>query len=175
MVDQPRAPVPVDEVGVRDGPVRVRDERVQPDDIGRHGRVDDRRGGRVERQGAGQEVEAEVDATAPVDEVLQLLVGLGVAEPGIDIDEHEVRHRQTQRTGDLAGQPFRHQRARSLARAVELHHVQAIVVRLDETGQRAALTQRRHIAGRGDVARFGHRAGVYRPGRRVQERIGLGG
>ena len=35
-------------------------------------------------QGAGQEIEPEVEAAAPMHEVLQLLVGLGIAEARID-------------------------------------------------------------------------------------------
>ena len=51
------------------------------------------RGGRVERQGAGQEVEPEVAPGAGPDEVVDLLVGLGVAQARVDLDRDEVRAR----------------------------------------------------------------------------------
>ena len=140
--------------------VRVGHERVEPDEIGGERRIHVRPRGRVERQRSGQEVEPEVEATAVPDEVLQLLVGLGVAEAGVDVDDDDLGHRQADRTGDLPGQPFGHERARALARAAELHDIQPIVIRLDEPGQRATLAQRRDVAGRRDMAHIGHRAGV---------------
>ena len=114
----------------------------------------------VEGQGAGQEVEPEVEAAAALDEVLQLLVGFGVAEAAVDVDRDELGHRQPERPADLAGEPLGDERARTLAGAAELHDVQAVVVGLDEARQRAALAQGRDVAGGGHVARFGHRAGV---------------
>ena len=95
-----------------------------------------------------------------MDELLQLLVRLGVAEAAVHVDRDDLGHRQPERPADLAGQPFGHERARTLAGGPELHHVQAVVVRLDEARQRPALAQGRDVAGGGHVARFGHRAGV---------------
>ncbi len=86
------------------------------------------------------------------DEVVDLLVRLGVAEGGIDLDAHQVGHGQADRPAELAGEPFGDQRARALAGATELDDVQPVVVRLDEAGQRPTLAQGRHVAGGDDGA-----------------------
>ena len=53
------------------------------------------------------------------------------------------------RACQLAGQPLRDEGTRALPGATELDDVEPVVVRLDQTGQRAALAQGRHVA-RGD-------------------------
>ena len=53
---------------------------------------------------------------------------------------------------DLAGDELGDQRLRSLPGAAELEHVHAVVVGLDDRGQRAALAQRRDVARGGDGA-----------------------
>ena len=144
--------MPDEQVRVLRRAVGVRDERVEPDDVGREVGVDHlarRRRGRVERQRAGQEVHPEVQPAALPDQVVDLLVGLGVAERRVDLDPDEVGHGQADRACQLAGQPLRDERARPLPGAAELDDVQPVVVRLDEAGQRAALAQGRHVA-RGD-------------------------
>ena len=103
----------------------------------------------AERQRTGQEVHPQVQAVAGPDEVVDLLVRLGVAERAGDLDADQVRHGQADRPADLAGEPLGDQRARTLAGPAELDHVEPVIVGLDESGQRAALTQRRHVA-RGD-------------------------
>ena len=72
---------------------------------------------------------------------------------------HELGHRQAERARQLAGDHLGDERLRALAGAAELHDVQAVVVGLDEAGQRAALAQRRHVARGGDAAQ---RAGASR-------------
>ncbi len=134
------------------GAVGVGHEGVEPDDVGREVGIDDvarRRRGRVERQRAGQEVHPEVQPAARADQVVDLLVGLGVAERRVELDADEVGHGQADRACQLAGQPLGDEGTRALAGAAELDDVQAVVVRLDEAGQRAALAQGRHVA-RGD-------------------------
>ena len=107
------------------------------------------RGG-IECQRAGQEVHPEVGARARADEVVDLLVGLGVAKRGVHLDATRSG------TGSPIARPISpashlgDERARSLARSAELHDVQAVVVRLDEPGQRAALAQWHDVAGRDD-------------------------
>ena len=54
------------------------------------------------------------------DEVVDLLVGLGVAERRVHLDRDEVRHRQSDGPSELARQPFGDERARSLAGARNL-------------------------------------------------------
>ena len=70
----------------------------------------------------------------------------GVAEGRVELDAHEVRHVQPDGPCQLAGQPLGDEGPRSLAGAAELDDVQAVVVRLDEPGQGAALAQCRHVA-----------------------------
>ena len=57
------------------------------------------------------------------------------AMPASRIDRDEVRDEQAERAGDLAGEPFRDEDARSLAGAPELHDIQPVVVGLDQAGQ----------------------------------------
>ena len=131
------------------GPVRVGHEPIEPHDVGRERWVDDSRGvadGRIERQRPGQEVHAEVDAAAGPDEIVDLLVRFRVAERRIDVDRDEVGNREADRAPDLAREPLGDERAGSLAGASELDDVEAVVVGLDEPGERAAFSQRRHVA-----------------------------
>ena len=101
----------------------------------------------------GQEVHAEVEPVAGPQEVLHLLVGLAPPRGRVEVDHDELgdaaararaRARPTTTSATSALAP--------LARAAELHHVRAEVVRLDDPGQRAALAQG------GDVARRVHMA-----------------
>ena len=52
-----------------------------------------------------------------MDELLQLLVRLGVAEAAVHVDRDDLGHGQPERPADLAGEPFGHERARTLAGA----------------------------------------------------------
>ena len=173
VVDQPGAAVPDEQVRVLDRPIGVRDERIEPDDVGSEVGVDQRArvaDGGVEGEGARQEVHPEIGPAARSDQVVDLLVGLGVAESRIDLDRDEVRNRQPDRPADLAGQPFRDERTGTLPGTPELDDVQAIVVTLDETRQRAALPQRRHVPRRDD--RPHHRQSL--PDSAVQDSRGRG-
>ena len=114
----------------------------------------------IERQGAGQEVEPEVEAATAMDEILELLVGFRIAEAAVDLDRDDLGDGQPEGATDLAGEPLRDERPRTLAGAPELHDVQPVVVGLDQARQRAALAQGRDVAGGGHVAGLGHRAGV---------------
>ena len=172
VVDQPGPAVPDEEIGVARRPVGIGRERVEPDDRRGVPRIDLRRGARVERQGPRQEVEAQVQAAAAMDEILELLVGLGVAEAAVDLDRDEFGDRKPERPTDLTGQPLRDERARTLACGAELHDVQPVIVGLDQARQRATLAQGRDIAGGGHVARSGHAPESSAP-RPVQVRNGL--
>ena len=110
------------------------------------------RGGGVEAQRAGQEVHAEVRASAGLDELLDLGVGLGAAERGIEVDEDELGDGQAERAGQLPGDDLRHERLDALPRAAELHHVHAVVVGLHDPRQRATLAQWGRVPGRANDA-----------------------
>jgi hypothetical protein len=141
--------VPQQQVGVARGAVDIGGQRVQPDDVGGEGRRRlPRARGRV-GQRPGQEVDAEVDPLAGGDELLDLGVGLGAGELGLELGDHELGDRHPQGAGQLARHNLGHQRPRPLPRAAELHHVHPVVVGLDQPRQRAALAQGHHVAGGG--------------------------
>ena len=119
-----------------------------------------------ERQRARQEVHPEVQARAGLDEVLDLGIGLGRGQCDVDVDDHELGHRQPERAPELARDDLRHERLLALPRAAELRDVHAVVVGLHEPRQRAALAQGLDVAGGGDGAqRLEHGAQLGRAGR----------
>ncbi len=89
------------------------------------------------------------------DQLLDLGVGLGVAQRGVELDQHQLGDRQPERAGELAGHDLRRQRLRALPGAAELEDVEAVVVGLDDARQRASLAQGRHVARRGHRAQHG--------------------
>ena len=107
---------------------------------------------RVVGDRAGQEVERQVQPGAVVDEGVDLGVGLGAGQIPIELGEHQLRHRQAERAGDLARDQLGDQRPDALAGAAELQHVQPVVVGFDDRRQRSAFAQRRNVAGDGDGA-----------------------
>ena len=81
----------------------------------------------------------------------------GSARPmrGIELDDGELRHREARaRARELAGDDLGDERLAPLARAAELEHVEAVVVRLDDSRQRPALAKRGHVTRRGDRRNF---------------------
>ncbi len=154
VIDQPEPVVPDEHVGVARRAVEVAHERVEPDDARRELGVGLPRE-RIERDRAGQVVEREVERRraiaqlgAGADQVLDLGVGLGARQVGVDQGEDDLGNRQAGGARQLAGDELGDQCARPLAGAAELEHVEAIVVALDDRRQRAALAQRRDVAGR---------------------------
>ena len=149
VVDQPEVAVPDQQVGVAPAAVDVGDERVQPErprgDVGR----DLER--RVEAEGAGQEVDAQVEAQAGVEQVLHLLVGLVAGDPLLELQHHQSRRAQVEPERQLADDHLGDQHGQALAGATELADVGAQVVGLDDAGERSALAQRCHVAGRTDL------------------------
>ena len=141
MVDGPDLAVPDQQVGVAPAAVDVRREGVEPEDRGRLVGVGNAVG--VVPEGAWQEVAAEVQAEGRVEQVLDLLVRLVLRDLGVEVDGDHVRYADAEAPCELAHQDLGHQDPQSLAGAPELHDVRAEVVRLDDPGQRAALTQRR--------------------------------
>ena len=150
VVDQPELAMPDQHVGVARRAVEVGDEGVEPDDargelgIGLAGE-------RVEGERAGQVVEAEVECRA-LARIRSWISGSG-----------SVRARSvSSSTKTISGTGSPSARAISPATssaisafvpwpgAAELEDVQAVVVGLDHRRQRAALAQRRDVAGGGD-------------------------
>jgi hypothetical protein len=76
---------------------------------------------------------------------LYLRVGFGAGEPRVEFDEDDLGHRQFRRARQLARHQLGDERLRPLTRPAKLEHVQAVVVRLDDGRERAALAQRRDV------------------------------
>ena len=70
-----------------------------------------------------------------MDEVADLLVRFGVADGGIELDAHEVRHVQPDGPCQLAGEPLGDEGPWALAGSAELDDIQAVIVGLDEPGR----------------------------------------
>ncbi len=149
VVDEPQAVVPDQQVGVAPGAVDIVDQRVEPDHTaGLHGV--DLEGERVETEGTGQEVHAEVEPAAGLEERLHLGVGLAAADDRVQLDPGQLRHAQPQPAAELPADHLGDQRLAALAGAGEFHDIGPEIVRLDDAGERAALTQGRDVAGRRD-------------------------
>ena len=130
VVDHPEVAVPEQQVGVAPRAVHVRAERVQPDHPGRllgpAGQL------AVEAEGARQEVHAEVEAGAGVEQVLHLLVRLVAGDLRVQLQGDQVRGAQPDPPGQLADDHLGDQHPQSLAGAAELADVGAQVVGLDD-------------------------------------------
>lgn len=146
VVDEPEVAVPDQHVRIAPGPVDVVDQRVEPDDPSGFLRVH-LVGERVEADRAGQEVHAEVEPAAGLQELLHLLVGLGEADDRVQLHPHQVGDAQPEPPAELSADHLRDECLAPLSGAGEFHDVRAEVVGLDDPGERAALTQRRDIAG----------------------------
>ena len=134
VVDEPQPPVPAQHVGVARGAVHVGDEGVEPHD--RRRELEARRlGQQVEGDRPGQEVERDVEAAAGADQVLDLGVGLGARELGVELHQHDLGHVEAEGARDLAAHQLGDQRFRALAGAAELEHVHAVVVGFHERRQ----------------------------------------
>lgn len=140
VVDDPQIAAVHQQVGVAPGAVDVVHERVEPDDpaglLGGH-----REGERVEAEGAGEEVHAEVGAAAGLQQLLYLLVGFAEAEHDVELHGHQPGHPESEPAGQFAADDLGDERLAALSGAGELHDVQTEVVGLDESRQGAALTQ----------------------------------
>ena len=133
--------------------VDVGRQRVEPHDVGGQLGVDAGHRGRRERQRAGQEVDAEVDAGAGAEQVLDLRVGLGARQlAGSSARVTSSGTGRPSRRAELADDDLGHERARPLPGAAELGDVEPVVVGLHQPGQRPALAQGLDVARGGDVA-----------------------
>jgi len=75
--------------------VDVGHERVEPHHVGGEAGIHRRIGRQREGQRAGQEVDAQVRPGAGLDQVLNLRIGLGMAELGCDVDHDDVGDRKS--------------------------------------------------------------------------------
>ncbi len=150
VVDQPRPPVPDQQVRVAVRAVDVGHEGVEPDDVGGEAGIDRALERKREGQRARQEVHAEVRAGARVEQLLDVGIGLGASHLDGDLDDREVGDEQPEPSRELARDDLGDERRLALSGSSELRDVHAVVRRLDEAGHRAALPQR------GDVARRAH-------------------
>ena len=116
VVDQPQPLVPDEQVRVARRAVDVRDQRVEPHDRRRLLGTRLEAGRRRVRQRAGQEVEPDVDAGRPRDQVLDLRIRLRRAQRRVDLHEHDLRHRQPEPPRQLPAHDLRHQRLDAPAR-----------------------------------------------------------
>ena len=116
VVDQPELAVPDQQVRVARGAVDVGGQGIEPDDAGGEVGVDEVLHGDGVGQGAGQEIEREVEPAAGREEVLDLGIGLGLGEDGIELGEDDLGHRQAEEAADLAGDQLGDQGADTLAR-----------------------------------------------------------
>jgi len=131
VVDEVRRTVPAQHVDVAPGAVHVADERVEPQHAPREPRVDRERAG-VEVERSGQEVHAQVQAGAAAQQVLDLLVRLRDAERRVQLDRHQLRHRQPQPAGQLPADHLRDEHRQALPGAGVLDDVGAEVVGLHQ-------------------------------------------
>ncbi len=155
VVDQVEPAVVDEQVGVARGAVDVRHQGIEPDDLG--GEVGRGRIVLARRVGlrAAEEFDAEVQPDAGEQQLLDLGVGLAAADPGVELDRHQLRHRQAERPRQLARDHLRHEHQRPLPGAAELADVEAVVVGLEQSRQRAALAEGRHVTARGDGSESG--------------------
>ena len=115
VIDEPEPPVPDQQVHVAHGPIDVRGQRVEPDDVGRQVGVGRRTDRGRERQRSRQEVEPEVQARRSIEQLVDLAVGLRAPQLRIDIDEDDLGNEEAQRLGEAARHHDQGQRDRRLA------------------------------------------------------------
>jgi len=93
VVDQPGAPVPGQQVRVSWRAVQVHHERVEPHDVGTEVGIGDSSRRRGEAERTRQEVDAQVQADACDQQILDLRIGLGHADLRVEIHQHELGYR----------------------------------------------------------------------------------
>ena len=90
---------------------------------------------RIEGHRTGQVIEGQVQSGAVVDQRVDLGVGLGAREIGIERRQHDLRHRQIERPCNLAGNHLGDERPHALSGGAELQHVHAVIVGFDDGRQ----------------------------------------
>jgi hypothetical protein len=139
VVNEPEAIVPDQEIRVARGAVDVGHQGVEPDDA--RGEAGIRRlYERVEAERAWQVVQCQVQARAPLQQVLYLGVGFTAAQLRSEVCKHDLWHEEVEAAGDLTRHQLRHQRFSTLSSTAELEDVGPEIVRFDDRGQRTPLT-----------------------------------
>jgi hypothetical protein len=147
VIDEVQRLVPAQQIRIAGGAVHVGHEGVEPHRGGRQFGVRGIARGRVEHHGAGQEVHAQVDAHAGVQQGADFGVGLVASQRGIDFDEHQLGHIESEGASDTTGDDFRGEGQRTLSRAGEFQDVETEVVGLHQRGEGSAFAERSDIAG----------------------------
>src|ERR1051326_2485545 len=113
VIDHPEIAMPDEEVRVLRRAIDVRHERVEPDDGRRQPLLAAQRAVdvRIECDRSRQKVEADVQPFALLQQLLDLRIGLRARDASVELHEHDLRHRQAERAGDLAGDHLRRERA----------------------------------------------------------------
>ena len=146
VIDGVELAVPDEQVSVARGAVDVEHKGVEPDEergfVGRSGVA---RGG-IEHGGAGQKVEAEVEAGAGLEQLADFVVGLVAAKRGVNVDEDQLGHAQAEGASDFAGDDFGDEGEEALAGSAKFDNVETQIVGFDDGGQRAAFAEGNDIA-----------------------------
>ncbi len=94
----------------------------------------------------GQEAEARVEARAAIEQLPDLRVWLRTAEIGRQVDEHDLRHGQSQQTAERPCDDLRDERTGTLPGAAELDHVCHAIVGLHDRRQGTTFAQGRGVS-----------------------------
>ena len=148
MIDRVELVMPDKQIRIARGAVDILGERVEPHQHGSFVRVRFVRSRGIEHDGAGKIIEREVQAWACLEQLANFVIGLIAPQRRIDFREDNLRHTQSKRAPDLAGDQLRNQRQDSLPRAPEFDHVEAEVVAFYNGGQGSALAQGHNITRR---------------------------
>ena len=136
VVYEPCLVVPHQHIRIAGRAVDIGEKCVEPHYVRRFAGPD-RVGIGIISHGAPQEVEAEVEATAPPQKILDLLVGLGAPEIVAQIEHHQLRHPQTESAGHLAPYQLGNERLGAMACATVLHYISEAVVGFHQARERS--------------------------------------
>ena len=145
VVDQPELAVPQQQIWIARRAVHILEEGIEPDHVRRQLRGNARSVRDAQRQRAGQIVQSHVQAGATFQQSLDFRVRFGQSQGQVEVDQHRLGHGEIERPAQACGDQLRDERLRTLARPTELDDVHAVVVRLHDGRQRAALAQGRDV------------------------------
>ena len=151
VVDQPDLLVPDEQVGVAVRAVDVRDERVEPDDVGGERGVDRACPGVYGSEPGRKSIPRFRPGLASISSWISGS-GSAAASAGSTSTTTSSGTGSPSARAELAGDDLGDERLLALPGAAELRDVHPVVVGLHEPGQRAALAQGLGVAGRGDGA-----------------------
>src|SRR5438067_5027095 len=155
VVDEPGLVLPDKYVRVLSRAIHVRNQRVEPDNVRGKLRQDPPAvGDRVEPGRAGKIAEAEIQAAAPLQEVLDLSVRLSEPEAFGKLDDCWVGHRQAHYAREPGGNRLGNECLWPLSGAAELKDELTRLIGVDDSRQRAPLTEGEDIPGRGVVGEW---------------------